>query len=63
MDDNARDDKLVCGAQRPSDRELTAVAAFFRVHARARAGMNALKGRRGRTVFEGVARRADSSMK
>lgn len=57
VDDDARDDKLVCGAQRPTDLELVAVGAFFRVYARARAGLNALAGRQGRTAYEGVERR------
>ena len=57
VDDDARDDKLVCGAQRPTDLELAAVGAFFRVYARARAGLNALAGRKGRTAYEGVERR------
>jgi inorganic pyrophosphatase len=57
VDDDVRDDKLVCGARRPSDVELAAVGAFFRVYARARAGLNALAGRQGRTAYEGVERR------
>ena len=56
VDDGARDDKLVCGPQPPTDRELAAVGAFFRLYAYARAGMNRARGRTGRTAFEGVER-------
>lgn len=56
MDDGAVDDKLVCGPA-PTDAQLRAVAAFFRVYAVARRWMNRARGRRGDTRFLGVERR------
>jgi inorganic pyrophosphatase len=56
VDDDARDDKLVCAGTRPTEGELAAVAAFFRLYARARGWMNRARGRAGRTAFEGVER-------
>ena len=56
VDDGVEDDKWIAAAEPPGS--LTAVAAFFRVYAVARRLLNRARGRRGRTAFLGIERRA-----
>ncbi len=54
VDAGQRDDKLVAGAAPPTAWERRRLAWFFGVYARARAALNAVKGIRGETRFEGI---------
>lgn len=45
IDDGANDDKLICGAAPPTQRELARVERFFAVYAVARTALNRLRGR------------------
>lgn len=45
IDDGAVDDKLICGAAPPTQRELARVERFFAVYAVARTALNRLRGR------------------
>ena len=53
-DAGARDDKLVCKAEPLTAAERLAIALFFRLYARLKGGLNALRGRSGVTAFGGI---------
>ena len=59
-DDGVQDDKLVCGAARPSAGERALVVGFFRAYAPAREALNRLRGRRGLTRSAGYQARVDA---
>ncbi|GDX78329.1 hypothetical protein LBMAG42_01400 [Deltaproteobacteria bacterium] len=45
IDDGAADDKLICGALPPTQRELAQIARFFSFYAVVRTALNRLRGR------------------
>jgi len=45
LDDGAHDDKLICSASPPTQRELAHIERFFSVYAVARTALNRLRGR------------------
>lgn len=56
VDAGAEDLKLVCASRPLTARDLAGLRAFFVVYARAKVALNALRGRRGATRFEGITR-------
>ncbi len=54
MDDGMVDDKLICGAEPPTESEYRSIRWFFTSYALAKRVLNLARGRRGATRFDGL---------